>query len=87
MMCVLWVSLHLLTGPILIFLVLAFISNQVDILAFGIPPSMTFSNCGLKDHGHFKGVHSYLRKRKKRHSFFWKLSQPEVKIIRISLVV
>lgn len=34
--------------------VLAFISNQVEILAFGIPPNIAFSNCGLKD-THFKG--------------------------------
>ena len=71
---------------ILIFLVLAFISNQVDILAFGIPPRMAFSNCGLKD-SHFKGNSLISQEGRKRHSFSWETFPIEVKIIRISLVV
>lgn len=47
--------------------VLAFISNQVEILAFGILPSMAFSNCGLKD-SHFKGG-SLISRRKKKAQF------------------
>lgn len=58
------------------FLVFTVISSQVEILRFGIPPSMDFSNCYLKNSSFYWGL--LVSQKRKWHNLFFKTLSPKV---------